>query len=780
MKTNRKHNIFETFMLVFSLFSTLLLPACKHNDSDDTVIPFVVPEVRTYARTLSVAIVLPLQNGSLQKKRFERVVEWYAENLKNTQDNIQFNFEWYDEESKSEEEIEKLAETLANRADLFAVVGPLYSSHLETFAEKCFVTKKPLIAPCASSENVIRSFAINAANQNKREPFLWTLTETDNSQIEAVISKIAAYKGKKVALLSSADVYGRTFFEWMPFTVTEFNVELIQNVRYTSENTGKAYEAGTAALPLDAAVQTVFTSEADFIICALSSHKDAKTVLEARETYLNDKNTQLFFTDTAFTAELLEYGDLVEGVEGTAPFAAPESGFLNMYKARFNDETPVIGEAHLYDSLMLLGFAAAYCHKNDSPEASGFTNEKVNAALMSFNGTLKGGVNAWTPVGMIQVFKSISDGNTVNVNGATGLLDFDKETYTSVVRSVYVHWAVIEGKFINLDYNTTAEDGSDKTASTRASWIWNISTNEEELKKTVGVEMTYDDLESKWAVLVAASTGWANYRHQADILFVYQILKKNGFPDDHIVLILADDIANYKRNKNKGTIIARPGGENLYTDDVQIDYLVSELDPEKISEILCGGQPVASHEPELLSAHPKLAATPTVLNTDSHANILWFWSGHGSNKKGSSKDGFFVWADGQSGDNFTTELMKTTLEKMQSENRFRKLLIATETCYSASVMHVADGIPGVLAFTAANGIETSLADLFSVDLKVWLSNRFTRNFTDILISEKMELPFSALYTHISKNTIGSHVCIINPTKFGNLYLNSPKEFFAYN
>ncbi len=33
----------------------------------------------------------------------------------------------------------------------------------------------------------------------------------------------------------------------------------------------------------------------------------------------------------------------------------------------------------------------------------------------------------------------------------------------------------------------------------------------------------------KWAVLVAGSNGWGNYRHQADVCHSYQVLINHGF-----------------------------------------------------------------------------------------------------------------------------------------------------------------------------------------------------------------------------------------------------------
>jgi len=49
---------------------------------------------------------------------------------------------------------------------------------------------------------------------------------------------------------------------------------------------------------------------------------------------------------------------------------------------------------------------------------------------------------------------------------------------------------------------------------------------------------------ANWAVLVAGSSGYDNYRHQADVCHAYQILHKNGIPDSNIVVMMYDDIAH--------------------------------------------------------------------------------------------------------------------------------------------------------------------------------------------------------------------------------------------
>ena len=47
---------------------------------------------------------------------------------------------------------------------------------------------------------------------------------------------------------------------------------------------------------------------------------------------------------------------------------------------------------------------------------------------------------------------------------------------------------------------------------------------------------------------MAGSNGWFNYRHQADVCHAYQIVHAHGVPDDHIIVMMYDDIAYAKEN----------------------------------------------------------------------------------------------------------------------------------------------------------------------------------------------------------------------------------------
>ena len=78
-----------------------------------------------------------------------------------------------------------------------------------------------------------------------------------------------------------------------------------------------------------------------------------------------------------------------------------------------------------------------------------------------------------------------------------------------------------------------------------------------------------------WAILVAGSNTYGNYRHQADVYHAYQVLIKGGFDQNKIITLAYDDIANNIKNPFKGKVFNRPTdkepGVDVYA-GVKIDY----------------------------------------------------------------------------------------------------------------------------------------------------------------------------------------------------------------
>ena len=84
------------------------------------------------------------------------------------------------------------------------------------------------------------------------------------------------------------------------------------------------------------------------------------------------------------------------------------------------------------------------------------------------------------------------------------------------------------------------------------------------MKPQYFVNIARSERRQTWAVLVAGSRGWENYRHQADVCHAYQVLHHHGVPDDNIVVMMYDDIADSEDNPDRGKIYNKPGGPDVY------------------------------------------------------------------------------------------------------------------------------------------------------------------------------------------------------------------------
>jgi hypothetical protein len=53
-------------------------------------------------------------------------------------------------------------------------------------------------------------------------------------------------------------------------------------------------------------------------------------------------------------------------------------------------------------------------------------------------------------------------------------------------------------------------------------------------------------------------------RHQADVYHAYQVLKRGGLDDDHIVVMHTNDLVGNFMNPHPGQIFNQPGGPDVY------------------------------------------------------------------------------------------------------------------------------------------------------------------------------------------------------------------------
>lgn len=686
------------------------------------------PVVKTSWVTYKVAIICPLTENKKEAESLKNTAQWFTDNFYQAQAQdsvgVKLEFEWHDEMT---EDMNELGKELADREDILAIVGPFYSSNVNIIASYCASRRKPLIAPVASSEDLIRRYSCSSTGDIKK-PFLWSLTETDISQSEAILGKVSSQGGKSISIISDDNIYGKTFYEWMPFQATELGLEVKDNVQFKDST------------ELSNLIQNTLHSGADYVVCAVNSPSEAVQIMKAR-VKMGDNAPRLLFSDGALGDEILEAGSVVEGAEGVAMYADPTTGFQISYETKFG-ETPKANIAQFYDALMLTGLAANYLIVTGTSDLNNaIVDMTENGQAMVFN--------AWNEVGMQLYLYLVKNSHLLlKLRGASGNIKFDSEAFTSVLSSTYVHWMVYQGKIITLDFTTST--GSNRVAANLASWNW--QAKEMQTIADENADVQYGEIENQVAVLICGSKEWANYRHQADVLNMYQLLKKNGYDDDHIILALANDIANNKRNKHPGVIRTSTDGDNLYQ-NVNIDYCTDTLSALDISNILLGNQ----------SSH-----LPVVLHTNKNTNIFFYWSGHGDEKD-------FRWLSSTNA--FTNNLMKNTVDELYSGGKFRKMLMCVEPCFSGSVVDVVQGVPGVLAISSANEKESSFADNYSNELGVWMCDRFSSNLVSS-IRQNPEITYRDLYTYLVKHTLGSHVRIYNASLFDNLYRSNPREFFV--
>ena len=75
--------------------------------------------------------------------------------------------------------------------------------------------------------------------------------------------------------------------------------------------------------------------------------------------------------------------------------------------------------------------------------------------------------------------------------------------------------------------------------------------------------------ETHWAVIMAGSNTYSNYRHQADSHHAVKIMLENGIARENIIHLAYDDVANNRSNPFPGQLFNKPTakgtpGVNVY------------------------------------------------------------------------------------------------------------------------------------------------------------------------------------------------------------------------
>jgi legumain len=260
-----------------------------------------------------------------------------------------------------------------------------------------------------------------------------------------------------------------------------------------------------------------------------------------------------------------------------------------------------------------------------------------------------------------------------------------------------------------------------------------------------------------WAVIVAGSNGYYNYRHQADACHAYQIVSAGGIPANRIIMLYYDDIANDPENPAKGKMYNKPTAKGTPGVDVykgcQKDYTGNDVTADTFINVITGNKQGVKPGGKVLTSGPK-------------DNVFIFFTDHG----GTGIIAFPV------GPYLQATRLNQALKTMNQKKMYGKLVFYMEACESGSMFE--NLLPtniNVYATTASNAEESSwgcycppddvvngvefgscLGDLYSVS---WMENSDSAGPKETLAQQ---------FTIVKQLTTQSHVMQYGDTTWTNM------------
>ncbi|XP_013404249.1 legumain-like [Lingula anatina] len=239
-----------------------------------------------------------------------------------------------------------------------------------------------------------------------------------------------------------------------------------------------------------------------------------------------------------------------------------------------------------------------------------------------------------------------------------------------------------------------------------------------------------------WALIVAGSSGWFNYRHQADVCHAYHVLHSHGIPDERIVVMMYDDIAQNRRNPTPGKIINRPNGPDVYK-GVPKDYVGKTVTPENFLSVLQGNKKALGN-----------LGSGKVINSGPNDHIFVNFVDHGG-------PGVLAFPRGE----LHAKALNKALNDMYDKKKFAKMVLYIEACESGSM--VANLLPkniNVYATTASNPKESSYACFYDKERETYLGDVYSVKWMED--SDKENLQKETLkkqFRIVKEETNTSHV-----------------------
>ncbi|XP_024986040.1 vacuolar-processing enzyme-like [Cynara cardunculus var. scolymus] len=273
-----------------------------------------------------------------------------------------------------------------------------------------------------------------------------------------------------------------------------------------------------------------------------------------------------------------------------------------------------------------------------------------------------------------------------------------------------------------------------------------------------------DSVGTRWAILLAGSNGYWNYRHQADVCHAFQILKNGGVKEENIVVFMYDDIAYNRENPRQGVIINSPDGDDVYQ-GVPKDYTGKDVNVDNFFAVLLGNKTAVK------------GGSGKVVNSGPNDRIFIYYTDHGGPGVLGMPTNPYLYADD----------LNAVLKQKHASGTYKSLVFYLEACEAGSIFEglLPQGL-NIYATTASGPDESSwgtycpgeypsppleydtcLGDLYSV---AWMEDCDVHNLRTETIKQQYKLVKER--TSSDNSYYGSHVMQYGdlPLSKDNLYL----------
>lgn len=619
-----------------------------------------------------------------------------------------------------------LAEQLVADPEVVAIIGPGVRDALLEVATTVVDADVPFFTSNATSDELQRAFA--------GSPFVWRTKTSDIGQLEFTLRTARRQGVERIGLVTALGPVGDSFFNWFGFYATNLGFAADDVlIRTISDDTR----------PEDV-VPELLDADLDMVVLALPDPMRT-TALATGFDRARGPNGQLplrvVLADTGIDLpSLVAREELFAGFEGWVTTFTEESGLPMLFEAAGVGLPSDAPAGH--DAVLLIAYGL---------EVSG---GEGGAALAAGIAEAVAGDGEAIPVigeGVRRTLEALRRGERPDIQGSTGTLAFDPIDGVDLQQPTIGHWTtegVGEMQRFTIDETIDlSETGGLELRRARSMFVPPMGSDaiarQPQPTRTV-------------ALILSASATWENYRHQADALRQYQRLRAAGVPDDDIVMVGMDDVADDPQNALPGVVRNVPGGPDLRA-GVVYDYDV--LSPAQVAAVLAGE---VSED------------TPIVLPQDETAALYVYLVGHGgllglALEADSAEAGLSAFGQDQV---LTPGLLTETLCGLRAAGGMPQATIIIESCYAGVFGEAdfdgleagcADGettLDHVLLMTAANSVENSLGTGYDQTLRAWVGDEFSVALSDRLDAGELSDMLS-LYRDIYESVSGSHVSLYN-------------------